>query len=1061
VILTDYSIRFRTAVVVFTVAAAVFGTVGYLGLPREGTPDITIPFVFVAVPYEGTAPDEMEKLITIPIERQLNGVEGVKEIRSSSAEGICSISVEFMAGEDIDLAKQKVKDKIDLARPDLPRDLDEPTVDAFNFSSDFPVLILALSGTNEQVEARLKPLSEEIKDALELVPGVRQAAIVGTREREIRVELDLPRLAGYGIPLGAVMNRIAGENRTLSAGNIEMMGRKFQVRVPGEFTGAPEMRDMVLAEREGQPVFLRDVATVEDTYKDATTRSRLDGAPCVSIQVKKRTGVNTVNLVREVDAVLERIALPPGFRMTRVMDMSSYIRDMVAELENNIASGFILVLVVLMVFLGFRNSLFVAAAMPLSMLLSFLLMAVMGTSLNMVVLFSLVMATGMLVDNAIVIVESAYRHRTAGEPRMLAARNGTSELAWPVITSTITTVVAFAPLLFWPDIMGQFMYFLPWTLILTLSASLFVGLVINPVFAALYIVPAPSATEGWVPGKHPFLVWYERVLRRSIENRWPVIAASFLVLVLSVVAYAGFGRGTELFPSVEPRNATIKVELAQGASLDQTDAVVREIEAMMPAYEDVQFFLASVGVAGDMVRSSSGDNIATIHVEFRKANERKGSTTELIDRMRKEIGTRPGVEIVVKKEEEGPPTGADVSIELSGDDFDTLSTLSDDIRERISSVPGLVDLQDDMDDALPELQFRVDRQRAALLGMDTDSIGFFLRTAIFGTEASRMRVDEDEFDITVRLPAAQRDTAGLLWRAYIPLPDGRNVPLRSLGDVVYVGGRGAITRKDQSRVVTITGAAQGRGDAEIRSDVKRIIDGMTLPQGYAIHYSGKDKEMQQSGAFLAEAFVVALGLILVVLVLQFNSVLLPAIIMSSIVLSMVGVLVGLLVCRMRFGVIMTGVGVISLAGVVVNNAIVLIDCIIQRRREGASAEEAAVQAGLVRIRPVLLTAITTVLGLIPMAAGWSIEFHSWPPRFVAGAESSAWWAPMAVAVIFGLSLATVLTLVVVPVLYVVLARRSEGFRAKHGVSAEEEAEFERKVFGETAAPKPPVAGQGQ
>jgi multidrug efflux pump subunit AcrB len=560
-----------------------------------------------------------------------------------------------------------------------------------------------------------------------------------------------------------------------------------------------------------------------------------------------------------------------------------------------------------------------------------------------------------------------------------------------------------------------------------------------------------------VPGKHPFLRGYEYVLRVAIANRGPVLVGCAMFFVLVVAAYAGFGRGVELFPNVEPRNATVRIKLAQGANMDQTDSIARGIEAKLQTYEDVQFILSSVGVAGDMVRSSGADNVATIHVEFKKAHERKGSTTALIEKMRADIAGIPGAEIVVQKEEHGPPTGADVSIELSGDDFDTLADMSETIRRRIASVPGLVDLQDDMDAALPELQFRVDRQRAAMLGVDTDSIGFFLRTAVFGMEASRMRVDEDEFDITVRLPAAQRDTAGLLWRAYLPMPDGRVVPLRSLGDVVYAGGRGAITRKDQRRMVTITGAAQGRGDVDIREDVKRLLSGLTLPQGYAIQYSGKDKEMQQASAFLSKAFMVALGLILVVLVIEFNSVLLPLVVMVSIALSMMGVLIGLLACNMRFGIIMTGVGVITLAGVVVKNGIVLIDCIIRYRETGMSAAEAAIRAGLVRVRPVLLTATTAVLGLIPMAVGWTVEFHEFPPRLTAGAESSSMWAPMAVAVIFGLSLATILTLVVVPVLYVALARCSDWFTGRHGISPAEVAEYEERVFGKPDEDSAPVA----
>ncbi|MBN1269346.1 MAG: efflux RND transporter permease subunit [Kiritimatiellae bacterium] len=1032
-ILTNYAIKFRTAVAVFTVVVILAGASAYVSLPREGPPDITFPVVFVSAYYDGTAPEEMEKLITIPIEKQLNDVEGIKEVRSTSAENIATFVIEFQSGDDIDLAKQRVKDKLDLARPDLPDDLDEPVVDAFNISSDFPILVLALSGETEP--ERLKNLAEDLQDQIELLSGVKEASLSGIREREIRVEIDLPRLIAYDVPLSLVMGRIAQENRTISAGNIELAGDKFQVRIPGEFKAPVEMRDILLTTREGRPVYLTDVAVITDTYKDLESISRLNGKPSVSLSCKKRPGENTVALARKIRGVTEHFRLPPGIELTAVMDQSIDVHMMLKELENNIFSGFVLVVAILLFFMGTRNSLFVALAIPLSMLLGFIALSAMGQTLNMIVLFSLVLAVGMLVDNAVVIVENIYRNRTLGLTRHEAARAGASEVAWPVITSTLTTLAAFSPLLFWPDVMGEFMGYLPRTLIVVLTASLFVALVINPAICSVFIEGRPRDKREQ---PHPFVAGYERTLRGALRHSGTVLALGFAFLVLSALIYAKFGRGLELFPEVEPRNAQVEVKFPQGTSIERTDAALRAIEERLPKYEDIKFYLTSVGqgVSSFMGGGGSGTHIGSILIQFVDIAERKADSTELVNRIRDDIGVIAGAEVRVEKEEEGPPTGAPVSIELSGDDFDTLSDLAAEIRRAIETVPGLVDLQDNLEDALPEIQFHVDRKRAALLGLDTDSIGTFLRMSVYGLEVSKFRADEDEYDITLRLPADQRNTMNLLDQVFIPVAGGGTVPLSSLGRAVYTGGRGAITRKHQKRLISITGNNQGRGVDEILADVRPRIERIHLPRGYSIQYTGDTEEMNEAFEFLSRAFLIAVGLILVILVIEFNSAILPLIIVFTVLLSSIGVMWGLLICRMKFGVIMTGVGVVSLAGIVVNNAIVLVDCILQKRRDGLDAVAAAVAAGHQRLRPVLLTAGTTVLGLIPMAVGWSVDVHCWPPCLVAGAESSQWWAPMAIAVIFGLALATILTLVIVPAMYCLADSVATAARRRIGVTEE-------------------------
>ncbi len=1018
-LVSNYSIKFRTAVFVLAIVLAIAGAVAYMTLPREGMPDITIPYVYVTSIYEGTGPADIESLISIPLEKKLNDVDGIKEMRSVSAENMSIVSIKFIAGENIDLARQKVKDKVDLARQDLPEDLDEPMVTAFNISSDVPVFQLAISGASPP--DRLRNIAEDLQERIETVSGVREAQITGTLEREIRVEIDLRRLISYGVPLGIVMQRIHQENKTVAAGNLELVGNKFQVRIPGEFEYVTQLKQILLTNRNGNPVYLTDVAEISDAYKDVESISRLNGEPCVAILIKKRTGENSVDLIDSVKQVIGEFLVPAGITLTTVYDESLDIDMMIKELENNVFSGFLLVVVVLMIFMGVRNSLFVGLAIPLSMLVAFTAMSMMGFSLNMMVLFSLVLAVGMLVDNAIVIVENIYRHRAEGMSRIEAARAGASEVAWPVITSTITTCAAFSPLLFWPDVMGQFMGFMPKTLIVVLFASLFVAIVINPaVCSALIKVNREKLKKQASKGEHGFVRWYERFLRAALKVRPQVLLLGILIMFLSIEFYALWGNGTELFPETEPRNAMINVKFPEGTTVERTDAVLRVIEKQLAQHEDIRFFLSRVGALGgfSLSASSGGTHLGYIHVEYEKHENRKGDTIELTNLIREEIMPVPGAEIRVEKQQEGPRQGDPVTIELSGDDFDVLSQYAGELVRKIETAPGLVDLHDDYEAALPELQFRVDRKRAAMFGLDTDSIGIFLRTSIYGLESSKFRADENEFDITLRLPRDQRSSLNLLDEIFIPLKDGNAVPLSSLGEVVYTGGQGAINRKNQKRMITLSGFNEKRDVKEIiDEEVKPAIEALDLPAGYTSSFAGDTQEMEESTAFLGRAFLIALGLILVVLVIQFNSILRPGIILLSVVLSIIGVMWGLLIWRLKFGVIMTGLGVISLAGIVVNNAIVLMSTILQQRGKGLVPVEAIVAACKIRLRPVLLTAVTTVLGLIPMAIGLSLEIHSFPPRLVTGSETSAWWAPMAVAVIFGLSVATILTLVIVPVTY--------------------------------------------
>lgn len=1017
-IITNYAIKFRIAVFVFIAVLILLGTATYKAIPREGFPDITIPQVFISAPYQGTAPEEMENLVTIPIEKKLNELGNVKEISSTSGESLTTISIEFLPNQDIDTAIQRVKDKIDLARVDLPDDLEEPIVDGFNFSTDVPIMRFSISG-DPDIE-RLKNIAENLQDKIELMPGVREALITGTREREIRIEFDRARLSAYEIPLADVLALVGKENVTVSAGSLEVGDSKYQVRLPGEFKLAGDMRDLVVKVRNGRPVYLSDIATVTDTYKDITSISRINGEPSVAISIKKRSGINTVALVDGIKEMLASYDLPQDIKITLVQDESKRVRNMLSELENNIVTGFLFVVIVLFIFMGARNSFFVGLAIPMSMLFTFIIMSFMGITLNMVVLFGLILGVGMLVDNGIVIVENIYRLHCQGLSREEAARRGASEVAWPVITSTLTTLIVLCPLLLWPDIIGQFMSFIPRTLIITLSCSLFVALIINPAICSVLIKKGRINDNPLNGGKpHPFVGGYEKLLRKALSHRPLILMLGIAFLILSTELYKRYGSGVELFPTTEPEAAQIQVKYPQGTSIETTDAALSELEKLVAPYDEIEFFQSNAGQGNASFDSvSSGTHIGSIYIEFVDEALRKIPASQVADEIREALPALPGAEVTIEKDRRGPPAGAPVSIELSGDDFDRLTEISGEIRQRIETIPGLTDLRSSFEDALPELQFIIDRQRTALLGLDTATVGNFLRTSIYGVESrAKFRAGEDEYDITVRLPKEGRDQFNTLSEIMIPVKDQGAVPLSSLGSFKYTAGLGEIKRKDLKRVVTLNGNNSGRSVEEILSDVSTAIADIHLPNNYSIYYAGDNEDTKESMAFLGRAFLLAVAGVMVILVIQFNSILLPLIIVVSIALSIIGVMWGLLITHTRASVIMTGLGVISLAGIVVNNAIVLIDCINLQRKEGMKTTDAIITAGRLRLRPVLLTAGTTILGLIPMAVGWSIDVHSFPFKVSAGGGTSAWWAPMAVAVIFGLTVSTVLTLVLIPAMY--------------------------------------------
>ncbi len=1030
-IINQLALKRQVTVLALLVLIVVAGVYCYETLPRESFPDITIPYVFVTTTYEGVSPADMEKLITIPIERKLKGLSDVEEIRSTSAEGIATVAVKFLPSVNIDDAVQKVRDKVDQSKSDLPTDLaDDPVIKEVNFS-DLPVIRVVLSGPFSL--RRLQKFAEDLQDRIESVRGVLDVQVSGGLEREIHVEFDLDRVGAYNVPFSRLINAVTKSNVNMPGGSMDIGEAKYLVRVPEDFKHPSEIFSIVAFVRNGKQVYLRDLAFIRDSHKDPLTRSRINGRKSVTLAVQKRSGENIVRVTDEVKRAVDemRPLLPPTLKIDLTSDMSNDVRLMVSDLENNILSGLILVLAVIFLFIGGRSALFVALAIPYSMFLTFAMLTAFHITLNMVVLFSLILSLGMLVDNGIVIVENIYRHMQEGEPRQEAASNGTNEVAWPVITSTLTTLGAFFPMLFWPGIMGQFMGYLPQTLIMALSSSLFVALVINPVLSARYqTAKVRRATRGKKKATESLIKRvYLRLLVWSLKHRLLIVVISFLLLAGSITVFARYGKGTEFFPETEPRRAYVYVKAPEGTNLDASDRLVSNIEKIVSQYKDIRFVISNIGaVGGDpFSQGGTGTHISRVALDFKDFHDRSRASSEIVKEIRQKIlGAISGAEVQVEKEKEGPPTGPPVNIEISGKDIMALGRLAAKVREKIEDIPGLVDLKDNFVKGKPEIRVRVDKEKAALLGLDTYTIAYTVKAAINGVKVGVFREGKEEYDIIARLPDRERHSVESVRRITVSGPNGEPIPLTSVAEVSLASGVGAIMRLDQKRVVTVSGNVSGRLPNDVIRDIgSRLKNDFEWPLGYFYSFTGEQEEQDKAQAFLSKAFVATLFIIFIVLITQFNSFMTPVIILTSVLLSLIGVFFGLLVTGTAFGIIMTGIGVISLAGVVVNNAIVLIDYYQQLMTRGLSSLDALKQAGLVRFRPVMLTAITTILGLIPMATGISFDFRhlTWD----IGGESSQWWGPMAVAVIFGLAVATLLTLIVVPVLCS-LARGFEEWR---------------------------------
>ncbi|PLX01070.1 MAG: copper transporter [Marinilabiliales bacterium] len=1108
--LTTLALKNRTSIFLLTLFLVVFGIMSYRSMPKELFPDIVMPYVMVQTVYPGNPPVDIENLITRPLEKEIETVSGIKTLKSTSSQDASMVFVEFNSNVEIKDALSDVKDAVDKAMSDLPNDLpSDPMVMDVDFS-EFPIININLSGDYSIEE--LKDYAEVLEEEIEKVTEVSKVNIQGVNEREVKINVDLLKLEAYNLGFRDVENAIAQENVSISGGELKMSNTLRSIRTVGEFTNISEIENIIVKHEKGNIVYLKDLAEVVYGYEDPTSYARLNQQPVVSLQVVKKGGENLLSATAQIEEILDRVQeehlLPEDLNVTITNDQSDRVKKQLSNLENSMIISIIFVVLVLFFFLGTRNALFVGLAIPLSMFLSFVVLDSFGFQVNMIVLFSLILALGMLVDNAIVVVENIYRFLNNGYTKMQAARRAVGEIAIPIIASTATTLAAFIALAFWDSMMGEFMKYLPITLIIVLTSSLFVALVIIPVFSSVfvkletkgegpnkkkaYIIAGSIAVLGalflvtgvmvlgnlllflailialnalildritkWFQNK--FLPWlenfYDRILRFSLRRRNPVymFIGTVMLLILTLVFLGLRSPKVEFFPGAEPTYINVLAELPIGTDIKETDSLMNVMDQyvthlLKPNKQIVKSVLTNVGSGAKLERdmSSAGQssmpNKGLITITFIDYEDRNGvSTSEIMTTLSDSlIGKYPGVVLTIEKNRMGPPTGKPINIEVTGKDFNRLILTADSVMNLVetSNIDGIEGLKMDLKIGNPEMIVTIDREKARRFGMSTIQIAGALRTALYGKEISDYKDGEDEYPIQLRLQDKYRYDVASLMNQKIIFRNNKGqlmkIPISAVADYSYGTSYGSVKRKEMKRVITLySNVIEGYNANEINDKLKDLLADVDI-SGYEISFTGEQEDMKDAMAFLEKAMLIAVALIIIILVTQFNSIVKPLIIMSSVVLSTIGVFGGIATFNMNIVIVMTGVGIISLAGVVVNNAIVLIDYIELLKRQKREelglepdaylsvsvATECVVQAGKTRLRPVLLTAITTILGLVPMALGVNIDFgtlfSSYDPNFTVGGDMTVMWGPLSWTVIFGLTFATFLTLIIVPVMY--------------------------------------------
>ena len=1007
--------RLTLATLAFLLVA---GLVAYQTIPKEAEPDVKVPIIYVQLTQRGISPEDAERLLIRPVETQLKSVTNVKEMRSTGYEGGGYVLLEFEAGFNSDAALADVRAKVDQAKRDLPRDADEPSVQEVNLSL-YPVLVVTLAGNVP--ERTLLRIAREAKNQIEQQPGVLKAELRGARDEAVEVVAEPMLMKSYGISIDQLIQVTQQSNSLIAAGALESATGRFAVKVPGLIERPQDMLNIPIVSTAGASVALGDIATVRPTFKDATSVTRVNGRPAMAIEVSKRTGAN---LIETVDAVKKQVAVmqkvwPEGVEVGFTQDKSKIIRQMLADLQNSVATGVLLVAVIILFALGFRASLFIGIAIPASFLAGVLGLQLAGLTVNIVVLFSLILAVGMLVDDAIIVSEYAERRMSEGTPPKEAYAQAASRMAGPVIAATATRVAAFSPLLFWPGIVGEFMKYMPITLIATLSASLAVALFFTPTLGALLgrASPVPHDDRASDQGL------YMRTVRFALHRPVLILGLAVGLLVVVIGAYGKFGNGVEFFPNVEPDYGQVIVHARGNLSLEEKDKTLAQVEKTVLATDGLETVYTRVGEQPRGSSEITEDTIGVIQFEFADWQQRQPAHV-IMDQIRERTQSIPGVLIEVTAPRAGPPTGKPIQVQLAALDPTKLPAAAKMVAEALSKMPEVRDLDDGL--PLPGIDWKinVNKTEAAKYGAGLTAVGNAVQLVTNGVKVTEYRPSDNDkaVDIIVRFPEDRRsldeiDELRVQTQAgYVPIGNFvERVPAQRVGYINRVNG---------NRVMTVSSnIADGVQNAVVQQKIIATLGGMNLGDGVTFKLKGEDEEREKAGAFLGKAFGTALFLIFAILLAQFNRFVSVGLVLSAVLLSTIGVLLGLLIMGQPFGVVMTGIGVIANAGVIVNNNIVLIDTYDRLRREGQNAYEAILETCRERARPVVLTAVTAILGVLPIAFGINLEFvHR---EITIGAPATQWWISLSTAIVFGLGFATVLTLIVTPAALMAIANLAE------------------------------------
>ena len=1095
---TSWAINNKTSIYVLAILISILGLMNYYFIPKEQFPQVVIPYIIVNTPYPGTSPEDIENLVTRPIEKQLKSIADVKKMTSNSVPDYSSIVVEFDPNISIESAKQRVRDAVDKSKTDLPSNLpDQPQILDVDLS-EFPVMYINISG-NYSLD-KLKKYADIAQDKIEGVKEITRVDIVGALEREIQINADIFKMQAARVTFSDIERAVANENLTISGGNLNINGTKNTVRLKGQFMKVETLKDIVVHSSSGAYVKLSDIAEIKDDFKEQESFAHLDGKNVITLNVIKKSGANLLDASDHIKDIVENELkgkdFPSDLTLTITGDQSRFTRNTLEELNNTIIIGFILVTIVLMFFMGFTNSFFVGLSVPLSMAVAYLVLPGIGFTMNMIVMFGFIFALGIVVDDAIVVIENTHRLHRKHPDIETAAKMAAGEVFMPILSGTLTTLAPFFPLAFWPGIVGQFMHFLPVTLIITLFASLFVAYIFNPVFAVsfmqheydaetdgksewrkirkflivvfgisllfyatkmyglanflmlviLLVVAYHYAIRFWIKGFQeklwPSLMdFYERSLRYTLRGHRAVwMLGSMILLFFFTIFLTGIVKPTVLFfPNSDPNNVYVYIKMPGGTDQQVTDSVTRMAEKAVynilgKNNPDVESIISNVTIGVEeqgFTTAGKPFNKGKISVNFveNKLRTTGKTTTEYMEMMRKEIKDIPGAVITVDKNKMGPPTGKPINIEVTSENLENLVADAYSFRDYLASlrIPGVEELKTDFEMNSPEIIIDIDRDRAMREGLTTGQIGLEIRTALFGKEVSKFKQDEDEYPITLRYRKVTRDNINSLVNLMITYRDMnsgqlRSIPLSTVARINYSTSYAGIKRLNQKRVITVySNVISGYSANDIVPKIEKLAAKFNKHEGTSFKLTGEKEDQNETSAFLMKAMIIALGIIFFILITQFGSVSKTIIILSEVIFSIIGVLLGVMMFHMDLVIMMTGLGVVALGGIVVRNGILIVEFCDVMKKRGLKTREAIVMAGKTRITPVVLTAAATMLGLIPLAVGMNINFVTLftelNPHIYFGGDNVAFWGPLAWTIIFGLSFATFLTLIFVPALY--------------------------------------------